>query len=318
MYHYVAHDPLLRRHFGDSMDSPRLRYRRILLPALAFLFAGGRDSNIDASFVASNLLFLFLGAWWLGRYLVWHGRSPMLAILFVLTPAALTSLDRLTVDLSLAALCVGVAYYAKLESQGPLYTVLVLACLSRETGVALAIAFCISMLTQRRYLKAVLYATAMLPAAVWYLFLNSRTPAIVFEGDLIPFYGIFSAMVEPFPYQFSPVVNAVVTALDDLALAGIVMAGVLALYSLSRNRFGPIEIAASIWAVVALCLPQGFYEDCYSGGRVFTPLLIFVAMRAATNFSPIWVLPLLLLSMRSLAAMVLASAGHLRGLFSRH
>jgi hypothetical protein len=39
MYHYVAHDPLMQKGFGDFVDNARLRYRRILLPALAFILA---------------------------------------------------------------------------------------------------------------------------------------------------------------------------------------------------------------------------------------------------------------------------------------
>src|SRR3977135_1820027 len=76
MYHYVAHDPLLERGFAPFMDNARFRYRRILLPALAFILAGGRQSAIDVSYIAANLLFLFLGAWWIGRYLAVSGRGP--------------------------------------------------------------------------------------------------------------------------------------------------------------------------------------------------------------------------------------------------
>ena len=94
----------LRRKF---IDSPRLRCRRILLPAMAFLLAGGRQGAIDPCYIASNLLFLFFGAWWLARYFVLSGLSPAWSILFVTTPAAVTSLDRLTVDLSLTALAMG-------------------------------------------------------------------------------------------------------------------------------------------------------------------------------------------------------------------
>src|SRR5260370_40951929 len=86
MYHYVAHDPLMQQEFGDFMDNARLRYRRILLPALAFIVAAGRQSAIDVSFIASNLLFLFLGACWLSRDFVFSGQSPALSILFGLVP----------------------------------------------------------------------------------------------------------------------------------------------------------------------------------------------------------------------------------------
>src|ERR1700722_4966098 len=42
MYHYIAHDPLIRdAALAGHVDDPRLRYRRILVPGLAYLLAGG-------------------------------------------------------------------------------------------------------------------------------------------------------------------------------------------------------------------------------------------------------------------------------------
>ena len=38
-YHLIAHDPLNRRGFISFVDNPRLRWRRIGVPALAALFA---------------------------------------------------------------------------------------------------------------------------------------------------------------------------------------------------------------------------------------------------------------------------------------
>src|ERR1044071_2273539 len=46
-YHYIAHDPWFERGFAGFLDAPRIRYRRILLPGLANLLAGGRDRYID-------------------------------------------------------------------------------------------------------------------------------------------------------------------------------------------------------------------------------------------------------------------------------
>ncbi|HEV8146815.1 MAG TPA: hypothetical protein VGP79_10555 [Bryobacteraceae bacterium] len=38
-YHYVAHDPWFQRGLANYIDAPRLRTRRILVPALAWLVA---------------------------------------------------------------------------------------------------------------------------------------------------------------------------------------------------------------------------------------------------------------------------------------
>jgi hypothetical protein len=300
MYHYVAHDPLLRHGLGKFVDSARLRYRRILLPASAFLLAGGRQGAIDGCFIASNLLFLFFGAWWLGRYFLLSGISPALSILFVLTPAAVTSLDRLTVDLSMTALAMGFAYYAKIESRWGLYAVLVLAGLSRETGLLLIVAYCISRVAQRRFAQAVFFSSAALPAAAWYLYVNSRTDPIIGSWFRMPLAGIVSWSMSPLPYPSSHMVNAAVTTLDYLSMAGVLMACVLALLMLFRNPFGHLEIAAALFAGLAVCFNEAFYQDALGGGRVLSPLLIFLVLANVANLSLVWCLPLILVSIRTL------------------
>src|SRR5271165_6866236 len=48
-YHYIAHDPFLRHaDLRAAVDEPRLRYRRILVPGLAWLLAAGQPGAVDA------------------------------------------------------------------------------------------------------------------------------------------------------------------------------------------------------------------------------------------------------------------------------
>ncbi len=317
MYHYVAHDPLLRHGFGKYVDSARLRYRRILLPASAFLLAGGRQGAIDGCFIASNLLFLFFGAWWVGRYFVLSGLSPAWSVLFVATPAAVTSLDRLTVDLSMTALAMGFAYYAKIESRWRLYAVLVLAGLSRETGLILIAAYCLSQLAHRRFVQAVLFSTAALPTVFWYLYINSRTEAIFGSWFKLPLVGMATWSMHPLPYQYSPAVNSLIVTLEYLSMGGVFLACVLALLMLFRNPFGHLEIAAALFTGLALCFNEGFYQDVLGGGRVLSPLLIFLILGNAANLSVIWCLPLILVAMRTWLQLVSPFLGIVKGIVHR-
>lgn len=318
MYHLVAHDPLFQKGFKRYMDNPRLRYRRILLPALAYLAVAGKQSAIDVSYIAWNLAFLFLGAWWLARYLVLSGRPPAIAILLVMVPAPVIALDRLTVDLCLTALCLGFAYYSKIDARGRLYAILVLAALSRETGVALTLALCVSELARRGYARAMLHATALLPAAVWYWFVDLHTrPIVLHWQQLMPLWGIARFFVDPLRYPFSPLVNAVITALDYVAVAGVLTACALAQVAFMKNKFGSMEIAAALWAFGALFLPQAFWQDCYSSGRVFTPLLLFLALRAADRFSVKWLVPLLMVATRTWLQVLSPALSIAKGLLHR-
>jgi hypothetical protein len=296
MYHYAAHDPLIRTDIWRYMDNSRVRYRRILLPAIAFLLAAGRQAWIDSAFLGANLLFLFLGTWWLSRYLDSLGLQPRLAALFVLAPASLISIDRLTVDLAFTALCIGFALYVRLGQDAKAYAVLMLACLCRDTGFVLAAAACLALSVERRFAKAAVLATAMLPAAAWYWRVKLMTPDYSDErfGQLIPFKGIFEVLLYPLRYTFRGAVSAGLGWLDRLAMLGYVVAVVLTFWLIRRNGFGQMEAAMVLWGVLGLCLPRSFWEDCYSGTRVFTPLLIYFMLRAVPAMGWKSMVPLLM------------------------
>src|SRR4029077_6363110 len=97
MYHLIAHDPWMTRGAVTAMDDPALRYRRILVPALAWSFALGRDSWIHATYLAVILGFAFLGVYWLSRAMLIQGRHPAWGLIFLLMPGTLVSMDRMTV-----------------------------------------------------------------------------------------------------------------------------------------------------------------------------------------------------------------------------
>jgi hypothetical protein len=79
---------------------------------------------------------------------------------------------------------------------------------------------------------------------------------------------------------FGAAVNAGLGWLDRLAVLGLVLAVLLTVWLIRRNGFGQMEAAMLLWSFLGLCLPRRFWEDCYSGARVFTPLLIYFMLRA--------------------------------------
>ena len=279
-YHYAAHDPLARGGMQRYMDVPRRRYERILLPALAFALALGHQPFIDAAFIATNLLFLFLGAWWLSRLLETYSLRPEWAALFVLAPASMISLDRLTVDLAFAALCMGFALYVRRNEEGGIYAIAALACFSREAGFLLPAAASLYWLAQRRFRKAAAFLTATVPAAVWYAYLTFVTPADpdARAGHLMPLAGIVQVLLHPFGYAVGDASRTVLQWLDRLALLGFVLAVLLTVWIVRRTRFGPVEAAMTLWSVLGLCLPAIVWAEPFAGPRVFTPLLILVVV----------------------------------------
>ncbi len=136
-YHYIAHDPFFQQGFSEYIDAPALRCRRLLVPCLAWLLAAGRPRRIDAAYVAVVAGFVFLGSWWLARYALLGSAHAAWGLAFLLVPATLVSMDRLTVDVALAALTVAFVFYSRPGPSWKLYPVLALAPLARETGLLL-------------------------------------------------------------------------------------------------------------------------------------------------------------------------------------
>ncbi len=280
LYHYIAHDPLFTRGFSTSVDTPRYRYRRILVPGMAFLLALGQDRAIDAAYIFVVAGFIFLGAYWLSRMAVLAGHSAAFGLLFGAVPAVLVSVDRLTVDVALAACCVGFALYVREQSPYKLYAVLLTAALARETGLLLIAAYVIYLLGKRRFRNAMVFSTAAVPAGCWYIFVQLHTaaadPGLV---SLALLTGFIHRVLHPYPYAFFAAIAALASSLDLLALAGISGAMVWVFYRGFRRAWTPVTVAIYLFAILMAVLSKGdAWSEVYAFGRTLTPLLLLSAL----------------------------------------
>src|SRR5215469_5863027 len=90
-----------------------LRYRRILVPVLAFALALGHSAWIDPAYELVCLFSIALGVYWSCRATVKAGLSPFLGLLLLAFPAVLISVDRMVIDGALAALTVAFLLHAE-------------------------------------------------------------------------------------------------------------------------------------------------------------------------------------------------------------
>jgi hypothetical protein len=316
-YHYVAHDPLCRSDIGRAVPDPALRYRRILLPGLAYLMALGRQRWIDVSYVACNLGFLFLGSWWLARLLIRLRIHPWWAVFYVLAPSSVISLDRLVVDLALTSLCLGFAVYASSGPNWKLYAVLAAAALCRESGFLLTAAYALHLLSLRRFRLSLLFTTAVLPAVAWNAYVSLRIPGgPAFDlRYFIPVWGLIRSLWQPTAYPFGPVTNAAIRAFDGLELAGLTLAMALAFRDLRRDLFEPVHAACWLWALFGLTLTELVWTDCYAGARILSPLLLFLFLRSFAGGGKLGRLPLAMVVPRVWLEITPQVLGVLRGLF---
>jgi hypothetical protein len=292
MYHLIAHDPWITRGAVAAMDDPALRYRRILVPALAWTLALGRDSAIHAAYFAVILGFAFLGVYWLARAMVIRGRHPAWGLMFMLMPAVLVSMDRMTVDIALAALTVGFVLFC--DSRWRVLPILACAALTRETGLLLTAGYGVFLLSRRRFADLAWAVASTVPAIFWYVYVSRHTGASATTpasdvASLIPLGGWIERVAHAAVYPLPRWQALVAVELDYVALAGVaLMLGHAAWLAWSRRwnaRAAAIYVFA---AAVVLIRSQSVWEDAFSYGRVVTPLMILLLMEdARLAFTPV-------------------------------
>jgi len=304
-YRYVAHDPLDMRGLSRWVDAPRLRYTRIFTPLAAYTAALGMPGAVDGAYYAVTLGFLFLGVYWGSRYAVECGHNAMWGLGFLLVPAVLVSLDRMTVDMALAALCCGWARCwgrGKRASAGG-YALLAALPLVRECGVLVSVASMVRPIRERRLRDLAWCALTLLPCAGWYGFVVRHTgPVSPRWASSRPLGGWMYRMLNPVAYPASVPLRPLVIFLDYAALAGILLAAVFAALLWLRHRNGTTEAALVLFAALVV---QGnwteLWTDAFAFGRVFSPLLLLLAFKALEMRKAWPALPLALVTGRILA-----------------
>ena len=279
VYHLIAHDPWMRKGSPDAIVGAAFRYQRIFVPALAWTLALGNDSRIHAAYFTVILAFVFLGVYWCARFAVSTGRSTAWGFVFLLAPATLVSIDRMTVDIALAAFCAGFALYAD-RSIWKTSIILVCAALTRETAVPIILAYAIFLILARRFAHAMIAAATIAPAAIWHIAVSRLGPSDAPDYiKPIPFTGFVDRIIHPAVYSISPLKNALALAFDYLALAGVALAFALTIFLAFRRRWNPR--AASIYALALAAMLIGsrsVWEDAYAFGRVLTPWTLLIAL----------------------------------------
>jgi hypothetical protein len=285
-YHYIAHDPFFQRGFASYIDAPRLRYRRILVPFLAWLLSGGGGRYLHAAYIGVNLAFVFLGSYWLGRCFQLRGMHPAWGLAFLGIPGVLISLDRMVVDGPLTALAAGFVWHTLAGPATALLAVLVAAPLVRETGVLLTAAAVLAALAERRWRRAILYGATALPALAWFAFVQSHTTPAGGGPRLLtwPFVGLYQRIFTPSAYRLPVHISLLAATLDWVAIAGVLLTVALTLRLVTRRR-NALAAAVALYAILLTTLRVHFWLDAYSYTRLISPLFVLL-------LAPDWGLPL--------------------------
>ena len=294
-YRYIAHDPFLRTDLKNYVDDARLRYRRILVPLLAYLLAGGRQALIDPAYELVFLLSIGLGIYWSCRIAQRAGLAAAWGLIFLALPAVLITADRLVVDATLAALTAAFVYYSSAPSW-KLFVVLAGAILTRETGFLLLLAYCCYLAWQKQIRWAGVFLLSSAPALAWYGYLQWTITVPSAHPPWLPFVTIVHALGHPARYAPTVPFVAAIHVADYVALGGALLGFVFAIASFARRPGDPWRIAAVLFTILGLSIViPDQWIDVYSFGRYYTPIWVCLGGVAAQERNPWLLLPIAML-----------------------
>lgn len=287
-YRLLAHDPFLVHGTAAFLNGPLVRSRRILVPLSAWILAAGRPGLIDAAYILVIAAFIFGGVYWLGRILVRQGRHAAFGLLFLVVPATIVSIDRMTVDLALGALTAALAYQLiSGRDKGPgLWLTLAAAGLVRETGLLLASGCVLAAVYRRDFHKALLWSSAAVPALCWFAYLQfyALPPSEVTVAAAVPHwlaphwqFGILSRALHPQHYNYVPALLLLAQGIDLIALAGVAAAAVVGALRLRATQSVTLRAVLALHVLLVFALTdRGFWITPFGYSRPLAPLFVLL------------------------------------------
>ncbi len=278
-YRYLSRDPWPPFEYAKWLDSPAQRGSRVLVPAFAWALSLGGRIAPDAAYILLICLFSGLGVYFCALWFQARGLSPWLGLWFLLLPAVISSVDRLLIDVALAALAAGFLYAAESGRTRLLVTCAVAAPLVRETGFALPAAL---LLTGR--VQAGL--ATFFPGALWTIFVLRQYPLQGRSREIgfLPLEWI-QRLAEPRSHA-DPTTEILLRSLDTaalLALAFLLIRTVRAAWPARRN---PQAAAALVFLLGGLALGGlNVMSDPYHWGRVQSPWILWTLLLAVAQRS---------------------------------
>jgi hypothetical protein len=304
----MAFDPLLQR-FADRpqeyrafVDNPPYRYGRIGFSLLTAAASTGRPERFPAVMMWTIVAAHFALAAALGLFAARGGMSPLAALAYLAIPSFTSSLmSALPEALAAAGMVAG---FLAWKSQRPFLAAssFAAALLVRETTIILVIALAITGWCLDRGApgrQALLFMLAsLLPVTMWRFFVATRLFADFGAQAVVPNPGDFGL---PFAGLMQLWREAIAGAQPSPEIAGgivfplILISALLLAAALASIRRGPLEIAALIYAAVAISLNYGkIWSHLPSGERgTFELFVCLLLLLLESRGRPAWVRPAL-------------------------
>jgi hypothetical protein len=286
IYRLIAYDPLLATGYQRYVDDPRYRYRRILLPALAALAAGGNPERIDLAYILTADILMAAGGACFALLLLPFAPATLSSLLYCLIPAVVATTDRMVLDgVAFAAFLALLLFYRR-DRPAALVGMAAILPLIREIALMLTAGAALACLRARRFRLSAALSAAVLPALGWFWLVAGRTPPSPAATSLLapplwPYVErLFTRAVRP----VSPVLNLGLQAVDAAACAAMLFAfgyyfQVLAAQLRQRKLEGETLLLGPFVALSACYGAPSLVSEPYDFTRYNSVLLVWTFLR---------------------------------------
>ena len=274
-FYAIARDPFRPRTAAASLDRPRYRLQRPLLPLLAWaLHPSGGGRGLVWALALVNVLAIVLGGIAVGALAVTFGRSPRWALAFAALPGAYMSLRISTADALAVALALAAIALLVREHDAPAVAVAVLAVLAKESTIVLLAGAALPLWRTRRGAAMRFLGLPVAAAGAWWvvLRLTIANHGMVEYGEIVtPLRGwLDAAKYWVGSHDLKPAANAVVA----------ITAALIALRAAPRGRWAPaIALQLGVLTVLSAATLSAWTHD----PRTLLPLTSLVVVAAATR-----------------------------------
>jgi hypothetical protein len=244
----VAVDPLALGRVHNAFDKASYRYGHPLFGWLGWLFSAGRARAVPAALAALGFASLFVAAAGAAALGVGRGTDGWEGLFVALNPGLIGSATHDLGEPLAAALMVGaIASYAG-GRRAPTWVCLALLPLSKEPLLVVCLAVVAWELVRHRRRRAAVFATAVIPALLWWTYTRVQLGAWFTSGDSalgLPLAGWSSTLLDRRGGEARGVGVVILVSL----------VGLLAFASLRAvRRRGLVELSYLALVALAACL----------------------------------------------------------------
>ena len=248
-YWGIGVDPLATGRVHHFFDKASYRYGHPLYGWLGWLFSAGRAHAVPLALAAIGLGSLFVAATAAAAVGFGRGRFGWEGLFVVFNAGLISAAGHDLAEPLAAALLLGAfAAYAR-DRRGLVWTCLALLPLSKEPLIVVLFAVVVWELVERRWRRAAIFATAAIPALLWWTYSRIHLGAWFTSGD--------TALAEPLAgWRRTLLHGRHAGATGDVTVTILIALIILLAFAAVRalRLRGPVDLTYLALAAIAVCL----------------------------------------------------------------